>query len=881
MTLGDWFVLVALAFVSEVRMDPTSSAHGKPLKPGVYKTLQTKGSAGKLVADFTTKLTPDRPTFHVAEVDLYRGESITITCPCARATVSNFYPNELTKYYTSPPRGGSCLEAAPYTKDDIANNLLTFADERLGFLDDITDSLILIEYCKSSRRLSFLWTGEKVRALSTMYFVCLNECHRREIYNPSALIAVRVIPDQPVIMDNFIHISHIDFRPMMHDLIYTKEYSAVDQLIALCRGPEDEKVAGTWTPVEHEAMKHNVLHSDKVTPSRINPKWKDSVSLHNVSVNFKNIGGGSLVVKSRGLSSLFRVFKGKFYLSCTSSNQQLESIFHLVSNTVSVIDIIKPGPRAAGDENGEATHRQKAVQMYEYNLTHARAVALYCPLETHMLWPSSLMSVGAAKFMMEMRLMFPNTRLSKRGEHLMVIDFSNTSALEDMTLQISCKSRTQDYTSYVFALKNTKMCIFDDDMELWRPCKIILRPSEKLLVRCPRRSEREYFPLQPEDVRHGYVRVDDDYVVDKHAGITRSLVKDSRGESHKIVFSGVHGRSPIRDEVHYECSSHQRDYSTTENSPIVIVKLVGEFEEFDSAGKILIPDNSILKPTDGPKLFHILLAAGQKRRIDCSDFFVNRPATRLYPSKAWEVYDDIPRFFPGVLMDKIRGRPLYATRAMHGLTMVKQPKNAESVFEMYLDPDYVLSSRSDNAMYFLCTRNHLWDDQNSDVAVVQIYIRSNTPNHYGVSAEDALFRLDYSYPKSTYNSATFNIAEHNVVALHCPKGPDDKILPECHDVNAPSLDTQSTAVQRSSNLLQNIMEKNTRGGFKSLWYISTDMLRNESQQPVVDVECRCLDENNELLAVVYLTSRSGMAHAAVKFITVAAILAIFGTASIT
>ncbi|GBE59133.1 phosphatidylinositol 4-kinase [Babesia ovata] len=822
MKFGECLVLVALAFIFETWMHNMSSAHGKTLKPGVYKTLQTKGSAGKLIADFTTKLKPDRPTFHVAEVDLYRGESITITCPNAEGG-ANFYPSKLTTYYTSPPRGGAHLESSPYTKADIDNELLSFADERLGFLDDINDSLILMPYCDTSRRLSFLWTGEPLRKLSTMYFVCLNECHRREIYTPSALIAVRAIPDRPIIVENLIQISQIEALPQNHDLVYTKEYSPVDKLVALCKAEGDEKGIGVWTPVDHGAMQHNILHSDGISNSRLNPKWEEAVSLLNVTVNLKHIDVGNLTVKSRDLSSLFRVFHGSFYLSCTSSKQQSERLFHLVSNTVSVIDVIKPSPRATSDS--EVTHQLNAVQHHEYNLTHARAVSLFCPLETHTLWPPSLLTAAAEKFVIDMRLMFPSTHLSKRGDYLMVIDFSNSSALEDMKLNISCKSRSPAYTSYIFTLSNTKMCLFDDNMEHWRPCKVILRPSEELIIRCPRRSEKEYYPLQPEDPREGYIKVDDDYVTDRHGAITRTLVTNPRGDTHKIVFSGIHDRSPIRDEIHFECSSHQRDYSITENSAIVIIKLVGNFEEFDSSGKIIIPDDAILKPADGPKLFHISLDPGQKRRIDCSDFFIDRPATRLYPNNEWEVFDDIPRFYPGVLADKIRGRPVYATRAMYGLTMVKQPKALTSSVELYLDPDYKLSSRSDNAMYFLCARNNSWDDLHSDVAVVQVYIQSNTSNYYGVSAEDALFRLDYAYARSTYRSATFNIAEHNIVALHCPKGPEDKTLPACHDINAPSVGAQNAATEAAADSSR-------------CANISRNMSRNESQVRRVSAAAR-------------------------------------------
>ncbi|ORM40124.1 uncharacterized protein BXIN_1201 [Babesia sp. Xinjiang] len=822
---------------------------------GVYKTLQTKGDVGTPIARFITNINPPKPVFHVVELDLYRGESITITCPSDVDTVGSLFPANLTRYYTSPPCAPSYLDVTFFTNSDLENELLTCGDENFGTLDDVSDSLILVEYGHSSRRLSFIWNGGKVKRRSTLYYLCLKKIQEAEDeeYIPSALIAVNVIPDAPSMRNNIININNLTYVPPTHDVIYTKEFASTENLTVQCWPKVGNRTIERWKPMDVEVLEHNILHHEVDGKVVLNPSWEESVSLVNVKINLREISDGTLTVKSQSIASMIYLVDGMFYLGCLAGNYDSTRIFNLVPSTVSAIEHIKPSIREV--DEGESFNEQDDIYYFQYKVTHARAVSMFCPMETHTLEPRSLLTSAKSKFDTEVSLSFPNTRISTRGNSLVVVDFSNTSALDDVRLQISCQSRSPNYTSYVFSLTNRMMCLFGDTKELWQPCKVVLFPSDEVTIRCPRKTEHKYYPLKPEDMREGYIKVDDDFIRDRHPALSRTVIANPTGDLHKITFNGHDKRTLMRDEIHYECSDEEYEkYTTTESRAIVIIKLVGNYEEIDTTGKITIPISDLLKPTDGPRLFHIFLGAGMTQRIQCSDFFVDNPRLTLYPKGEWEVFDDIPRFFAGMLMDKIPGRKVFATRAMYGLTIAKYARENPSYVDMTLSADYKLSSRSDNAMYFLCARNTLWDDVNSDVAVVQVYIQSNTTKSFGVGVEKGLFRLEYVDERNSYNDATFNIANHDFVAMHCPKGPGETNLPACH-TNIMAAFGRNKKIEEFAN--HRIIDGYNYQGFKSLWYISTEGLKAASHYGPVEVDCYCRDENNAILAVAHLTSISG------------------------
>ncbi|GIX60830.1 BmGPI8, Sexual stage antigen, Pfam s48/45 [Babesia caballi] len=854
---------VALGAAIWIREAQGAAHHG--LSPGVYKTLQTRGTPGKLITRFFANIEEKRPVFHAVEVDLFRGETITINCPCAHRSQSCFYPSTLTSYYTSPPYPTKYLNLTHYTESDLRNDILTFADEKMGSLADISDALMLTRYDDTSRRLSFLWNGKTVNQLTILHFVCLKQHMDRDIYNPSVLITVRVIPDQPTIQESLLDINSLVYVPQNHDLVYTKEFSTAENLAVQCQSRQSTK-EHMWKAVDLVVLPHNLLVGHEGEETFRSEEWNQSVFSTEMSVNFENVGDGRLLINSNSLSSMFHILKGGVYLNCASNDDEIQQVFRLVSNTVAAIDFIRPRPNPAVE--GDTSNEPGEVARYEYMVTNAKAVSMLCPLETHTIEPHSLMSDDSEKFNQEILVNFPNTRVYKRGKSVVVVDFSNSSAIDDMRFEIRCRSTTPNLTSYVFALTNRTMCFFDDNRELWRPCKVVLSPSEELTVRCPRKSENKYLPLQPSDAREGYVKVDDYFVKDRHPALSRNLVVQPIGDIHKITFTGYRNRMLIRDEVHYECGTEERaDYKFAGKRPIVIVKLVGEFEDVELDGNIKISAGDLLKPNDGPKLFHVFLGAGMTRKIRCSDFFANHPPTQIYPRSDWEVFDDIPRFFAGMYVDKLRGRPVYATRAMYGLTIKKNPLGSLGYMELSLSDSYKLSSRSDNALYFMCARERLWDDMHSDLVVIQVYIPSNTTNFYGVSVENSLFQLDYEHRSSTYNDATFNIAKYDVVAMHCPKGPTDKRLPECHLRRLPLSDSNTNLFNGNAtgegDLVPQIMQRTEEPGIKSLWYISTEALRQMYNGDPVEVKCYCKSEDETTLAVVNLSSRSGFTYATV------------------
>ncbi|GFE53121.1 muA, putative [Babesia ovis] len=840
-----------------IQVEPMPSV--KELYHGVYKTLQTKGRVGKRIARFMTNINNDRPAFHIVELDLYRGESITVTCPNRADGLDGFFPTELTSYYMTPPKVTEYLNTTSYSKTDLQNQLLESADEKLGSLDDVSDALLLINYGSSSKRLSFLWEGKKVRRPSTLYYICIKESKVPERYAPMALIAVRVIPEKPVIQPHVIDMNKLVYAPKECDLIYTKEFSPTDDLTLQCKPAKDGKVKEAWKPLDIEMLQHNILSLTIDGKRLLNPHWRSFVELVNVDVNLDDIDNGTVTVKSKSLSAMLYVPRSRFYLSCAPDNGVSRKVFQLMPNTVAIIDNIKPV--AKGNDVNEINEITKHVQQFPYEVTHERTVSLLCPIETHTLKPSVLLTKSRKKFANQVRQNFPNTRISVRGDSVVVIDFSNSAATEDVRMLISCKSNTDDYTSYVFSLTNRMKCLFSDNMELWKPCKVVLFPSEELIVRCPRKSESDYYPLKPDDVRDAYIKVDDDFVMDRHAAISRTLIPKSTGGLHKITFKGHDNRALIRDEIHFECSGEERkEYAPEDNRPIVIIKLVGKFEDSDMMGNVSVPLSDLLKPVDGPRLFHVFLGGGMHHRIDCSEFFINSPQTALYPRGKTEVFDDIPPFFPGMLINKIKGRKVHATRAIVGIRMAKYPKDNPSQVELILDNDYRMSSKSDNAMYFLCARSPLWDDMHSDVAVIQIYIQSNTGRSYGVGVEKGLFGIGQDFAGNVHNDATFNISDHDMLAMHCPKEPGDKILPKCHVLKSSQIigdQHDSDMVPVDDTITRGIVEYEKLDSIKSLWYISTKPLKNATQFDPLEVDCYCRDENNKTLVVMHLTTKSG------------------------
>ncbi|EDO08058.1 hypothetical protein BBOV_III004950 [Babesia bovis T2Bo] len=847
-------IAILLTYVVSIRTDPMPIVNER--YNGVYKSLQTKGSVGKRIARFVTNINKDRPVFHVVELDLYRGESITITCPNREDTLDGFFPADPRAYYISPPIAASFLGVMTFSKKDLNNDLMVFSNDKLGYLDDVSDALMQIPYGKKSRRISFLWNGSKVKIPSTLHYICLKESKIPERYGPVALIAIRVIPEKPLIQDALIDINNLVYAPSNHDVIYTKEFSAIDKLTVQCTTKDAKEVFDKWKPSDIEMLSHNMLSKKVDDTNVLNPDWAESISMINANITLDDIDHGILGIESLSLSSMVYILRDQFYLTCTSGYRNSDRVFHLVPNTVTTIENIRPTIKRNPIE--ESPDGYNDIQHYQYRVAHARAVAIFCPMETHMLQPIALLTKAKKRFFREVNLNFPSTRISTRGDSLFVVDFSNSSAIDDVKLQISCQSKTPEYTSYMFTLNNKMACIFGDDIQFWRPCKVVLFPSDQLIIKCPRKTEKESLPLKPDDVRDAYIRVNDKFVLDRHAAIKRTVDTHANEEIHKITFKGHDNRALIRDEIQYECGEHERtDFSTTENRPIIIIKLVGKFEETDLSGTLLIPFNDMLKPIDGPRLFHTFLGGGMNQKINCSDFFIDKPEAFLYPNNRWEAFDDIPPFFSGMLIDRIAGKKVHSNRAIYGLTIEKYPEEKPSHVTMTLSNDYRMSSRSDNAFYFICARGPLWDDMHSDVAVIQVYIEGNANRNYGVGVQSGLFRVNYKYGKGEYNDATFRISDHEVLAMHCPKAATDKNLPECKIVEPKTFvqnPNEDGLTALDETIRRGMVEYRNNYGIQSLWYIYTEILKSASKYYPIEVECYCRSEDNVILAVMHLAS---------------------------
>ncbi|KAK1932703.1 hypothetical protein X943_000428 [Babesia divergens] len=848
-----------------------SRSHGTiapELRGGVYKTLQTKGNGGHQITSFVKRFSVEKPVYDVVELDLNRGESITISCPTPKGGPTLF-PSRLTAYYRSPPHGVGRLNMRHYSENDLLNELLMEGDEVLGLLENVSDALIMIPYGEYSRRLSFLWKGRDVKEVSTLYFVCLKEYLTPNTFEPSALIVVRVISDNSYIRDHVIDMTYVDYVPRNHDMIYTKEYSPNDDLTVTCKSKEGSDTQEAWRLLDLHMLPHNLLSKEGDDGLVLNERWMEHLILTAVEINLDHMDKGIIKVTSRDLSSMIYMYEWAFYISCTNASSQSNKIFRIVPNTVSTLDLLKP--HAKQPQNEESATLPENVSLFEYKVSQGKAVALFCPSKTHTLEPKSLMLGTDETFKKEIHLNLPNTKISNRGNSLVVIDFSNTSALNNVRFQIRCWSRDKTFTSYVFALTNRMACIFDDNMDFWRPCKAVLFPSEELSIRCPRKSEKTQYGLMPEDIREGYVRVDDDYVKDRHSALSRSISQEPTGEVHKITFIGHENRALIRDEIHYECADKDRvNYTTSENMPIVIIKLVGKFEKVNEEGHLFIYPADLLTPSAPPKLFYVLLSPGTTRTIRCADFFVDVENLSMYPREDMEVFDDIPRFFSGLMLSKVKGKPVYSTRAIHGLDITKSPPRRPTSVILSLTDDYELTSRSDEAMYFVCARKDVWDDEHTDVAVIQVYVPTNTTDLYGASVERGLFRLDDDSNTGTHDDATFNILEHNVIAMHCPKGPYDINLPKCIDMAT----EEDDAEEEYDNEVPAILGQKEPGAFRSLWFISTDTLKKPHLDPTVNVACHCLSESGTIMATVRLISHSGHVSFRIKYGILAIVIAV-------
>ncbi|KAK1444725.1 hypothetical protein BgAZ_106310 [Babesia gibsoni] len=821
------------------------------LTGGVYKTQRTKGSGGEKITSFHARLISERPVYNVVELDLNRGESITITCPATKDGIETLFPSSFTTYYRRPPNSIRHSNTNHFMKTDLLNELLREGDGVMGLLEDLSNSLILIPYGKNSRRLSFLSKGNRAAALTTMYFICLKEYISSTTFEVSALIAIRVIPDVPSISIHHIALTALDYLPKHHDLVYTKEYSPVDDLVVKCK-TEGIDSQYRWKLLDFKHFPHNILVDRSEHSIILDKTWREHAYFIDMDISLEATGSEDIRVTSKDLSSIFHTLGGDFYISCTNESDKSNRIFHLVGNTVSVSQLIKPEPTSILEE-GENVH--DGVPHYNYHVIQGEAVAIYCPIRTHKLDPPFLISDRSSAFETETYLNFPNTKISKRGNSLAIIDFSNTSVLNSVKLQIKCTCENGNLGSYVFSLSNHNACIFDDSLELRRPCKVVLFPSEDLWVKCPRKSDKEYYGLTPEDIRDGYIQVDDSFVKDRHAALSRTVIRNPTGDINQITFLGHKNRSLIRDEIHFLCAeSDSADYKMSENSPTVIVKLVGQFEEVDDGGKLIIKREDLLLPSSAPKLFYVLLDAGISINIHCTDFFADGGGDLLiYPSGKWEVFDDIPHLFNGLIFSKVKANRVHESRAIKGLKINKFPQCNPSSVSLELADDYRLTSRSDNAMYFVCAKNDVWDDRNTNVAVIQVYIPSNTTDLYGVGVKEGLFRLENYSTNSTYSDSNFNLFKHKAIAMHCPKAENDLHLPQCYDL---SVKSDISAKGDLDGEIDALIDGKEMSGFQSLWLLKTEILQRTYMDGDVNIICYCLAEDGTILAKARLSKTS-------------------------